>query len=341
MDTYVYVTISGADHLRVFSMDPTSGQLTLKHEVGLGKSGQAMCADPLKKNLYIALNEGDSHTIGSYAIDPQTGGLTLVGEALIEGEPCYLATDRKGGFLLAAYYILGIVTVHALDENGALRHPAVDRHETESCAHYIATDPSNCYAFVPHVAASNSIYQFHFDAGSGTLTANDAVPKLACEPGLGPRHLAFHPTLDIVYADNEQGSSVTVYRLDRGRGTLEAVQTLSTLPDAGFDGENSNAQLHIHPSGKAVYASNRGHDSIAVFAIDATTGLIRSLGQQPGEKVPRAFGIEPDGNFLLGGGDGSHRLVSYRIDDQGALEPLGEPCELGGNTAWVYPLKLG
>ena len=113
------------------------------------------------------------------------------------------------------------------------------------------------------------------------LSPNPAVPILACGSGEGPRHLAFHPNLDVVYADNEQGSSVTVYRFDTSQGTLQAVQTVSTLPEGDFRRPrktNSNAQLHIHPSGKSIYASNRGHDSIAMFAIDPDTGLIRSLG---------------------------------------------------------------
>lgn len=340
MSHYIYIPISSEDHLLVFSMDATSGQLTLNHEVKLGKSGSVVCADANQKNLYVGLRAGDSHAIASYVIDPNTGGLTSVGEVSVEGMPCYLATDRTDRYLLAAYYSDGLVTVHAIGENGALCEPTVDRHETEVCAHYIATDSSNRYAFVPHVASVNAIYQFQFDASTGKLTPNDSVPKLACEAGLGPRHLAFHPNLDIVYADNEQGSSVTVYRFDRAQGTLEVAQTVSTLPDEGFDGENSNAQLHIHPTGKAIYASNRGHDSIAMFAIDATTGLIRSLGQQPGEKTPRAFGIEPDGNFLFSGADNSYRLVPFRIDARGALEPIGEPYELGGSAGWVYPLKL-
>ena len=147
----------------------------------------------------------------------------------------------------------------------------------------------------------------------------------------------------MVYADNEQGSSVTVYRFDTSQGTLQAVQTVSTLPEEDFAGreDNSNAQLHIHPSGKSIYASNRGHDSIAMFAIDPATGLIRSLGQQPGEATPRPFAIEPEGKFMYGGGDGSTRLVSYRIDEIGRLEPFGTPCELGGSACWVYPLKVG
>ena len=340
MSYYIYIPTSN-DHLLAFSMDPASGQLTREHEVPMGKSGHAVCADPQRKNLYVGLRGGDSHAIAAYAIDPDTGGLTSVGEVPVEGMPCYLSTDKTGKFLLAAYYSDGLVTVHAIGEDGALRDPAVDRRETELCAHFIATDASNRYAFVPHVAAANSIYQFHFDVDTGKLTPNESVPVLAAGAGLGPRHLAFHPELDIVYADNEQGSSVTVYRFDGKRGTLEAVQTVSTLPDEGFDGDNSNAQLHIHPLGKSIYASNRGHDSIAMFAIDATTGMITSLGQQPGEKVPRAFGIEPNGNFLFSGADGSQKLLTFRIDERGALEPHGEPCDLGGTAGWVCPLKLG
>ena len=340
MSYYVYIPISGTTKLLVFSMDPGSGQLSRQHEVEMGKSGHAVCADPQRKNLYVGLKEGDECSIASYAIDAATGGLTLVGEVAIEGMVCYLSTDQTGKFVLAAYYMDGKATVHAIGENGALQEPAADCYETERCAHYIATDSSNRYAFVPHVAAANSIYQFYFDADSGKLRPNEAMPILACGAGLGPRHLAFHPALDIVYADNEQGSSVTVYRFDKDQGTLEELQTVSTLPPEGCEG-NSNAQIQIHPAGKFIYASNRGHDSIAMFSIDAATGLITSLGQQAGEKTPRAFGIEPQGKFLFSGADGSEKLLTFRIGESGVLEAHGDACELGGGAGWVYPLKLG
>ena len=343
MNYYMYVPISTDNQLLVFSMDADSGELELKHQIALSKSGFAVAADPKRQYLYVGLGGGDEHAIGSYTIDPATGALTPIGEVSVAAMPCYLSTDRTGRFLLAAYYLGGMATVHSIGGDGALQDPAVDTYETERFAHYIATDPSNRYAFVPHVESANSIYQFLFDADTGKLTPNPAAPILACGPGEGPRHLAFHPNLDVMYADNEQGSSVTVYRFDTSQGTLQAVQTVSTLPDEDFAGreDNSNAQLHIHPSGKSIYASNRGHDSIAMFAIDPDTGLIRSLGQQPGEATPRPFAIEPEGKFMYGGGDGSTRLASYRIDEIGRLEPFGAPCELGGSACWVYPLKVG
>jgi len=340
MSDYLYIPVGGAASLSVFSTDPVSGQIDLKHQVPLGKSGHAVCADSAGKRLYVGLGAGDTYDIAAYAIDPQNGGLSALGEVAVEGMPCYLSTDKTGKFLLAAYYSAGLATVHAIGIDGALQEEMACRYPTELYAHYIATDASNRYAFVPHVQSANSIYQFYFDADTGELTPNDTVPILACGEGEGPRHLAFHPTLDLVYADNEQGSSVTVYRFDTDSGMLSAVQTVSTLPEGGCPG-NSNAQIHIHPSGRSLYVSNRGHDSIAIFAIDPETGLITALGQQAGEEVPRAFAIDPGGHFLYSGADGSSLLRTFRIDGQGKLESLGEPCDLGGSAGWVYPLRLG
>ncbi len=339
MSYYIYIPVSGTKILG-FAMDPETGTLTRQHEVDMGMEGHAVGAGIGGKNLYVGLREGDSFAIASFAIEAQTGGLTAVGQVAVDGMPCYLAADKTGKFLLAAYYNAGMATVHAIGENGALEEPQVDCYKTERFAHYISTDPSNRYAFVPHVASANSIYQFYFDAESGKLAPNKAVPVLACGAGQGPRHLAFHPQLDVVYADNEQGSSVTVYSFDREQGTLEEIQTVSTLPPEGCEG-NTNAQLHIHPSGKFIYASNRGHDSIAMFSINASTGMITSLGQQPGEEVPRAFGIEPQGKFLFSGADRSEKLLTFRIGEDGVLKAHGEAYELGGSAGWVYPLKLG
>ncbi|NKB68097.1 MAG: beta-propeller fold lactonase family protein [Candidatus Latescibacteria bacterium] len=343
MSYYLYVPISTDNQLLVFAIAPTSGQLQLAHRTTLSKSGYAASADPTGQNLYVGLHSGDDHALASYSIDPATGALTPTGEVPVTAMPCYLSTDRSGRYLLAAYYSGGMATVHRIGSDGVLQDPAAGIYPTAPCAHYIATDPSNRHAFVPHVAATNSIYQFHLDADSGTLTPNPNQPVLAAGQGEGPRHLAFHPGLDVVYADNEQDSSVTVYRLDTSRGTLQAVQTVSTLPNGDFEGRqnNSNAQLHIHPAGTSLYVSNRGHDSIAMFSVDSATGLITSLGQQPGEPTPRAFAIEPQGKFLYGGGDGSTRLLSYRIGKSGALESFGAPQELGGSACWVYPLKVG
>ena len=338
MSHYIYIPVGNTDHLLVFAMDPNTGALKKKHEVQMGKSGHAVCADHKRQTLYVGLGQGEEYTLAAYAIDQQNGGLTTLGEVMVEGMLCYLSTDGADRFVLGAYYSAGLATVHAIGDRGAVSKLTC-RYPTEQCAHYIATDVANSYAFVPHVAATNSIYQFEFDAESGRLTPNEIMPVLAAAPGQGPRHLAFHPKLDIVYADNEQESSVTVYGYDREQGTLAAQQTVSTLPEGGWAG-NSNAQIHIHPSGKFVYVSNRGHDSIAMFATDPDTGAIRSLGQQAGEDTPRAFAIEPNGKFLYSGADRSHLLRTFRIGDDGILHEHGVPVDLGGSAGWVYPLTV-
>jgi len=339
MGHYIYIPTAGTSEMQVHRLDSATGKLALEHTVGLRAAGSALCTDPQRRFLYVTTRAAEDIAVSTYRIAPD-GGLSRIGEVDFEGcQPCYLSTDRRGGYLLAAYYSDGLVTAHPIGADGAAHGPPTARVETERCAHWIATDPSNRYAFVPHVAQANAIYQFLFDQDSGTLRPN-AVPKIAAGPGQGPRHLAFHPALDVVYADNEQECSVTVYDLDRASGTLRPRQTLSTLPAAGFEGEKSNAQLHLHPDGRAVYASNRGPDSIAVFGVDPQGGGIVSLGQQPAQPVPRAFGIDAGGDFLVSGADGSSVLTVFGIDAGGALEPVAE-YDIGAPCAWVLPVKTG
>jgi 6-phosphogluconolactonase len=203
------------------------------------------------------------------------------------------------------------------------------------------TDPSNRFAFVPHIAGANGpnrIYQFKFDENTGRLTPN-STPQVIPAEEAGPRHFCFHPSRDMLYFSNEQDCSVTAYDFDSTAGTLTALQTVSTLPE-GYEGENSCAQIQISPSGRFLYAPNRGHDSIACFTVDPSTGLLTSLGQVPSEAVPRAFSIDPTGNFLYAAGLESGRLASYRIDgDTGELEPL-EVYDVGEGPMWVLATTL-
>lgn len=339
MSHYVYVLAREVDRVVVFAMDPDSGKLTQKSEAALDGNPYTGCFSPAQDSLYVTITIDREPFVACFAVDPQTGGLTPIGQLKMEAEPCYLSVDNTERFLLAAYYSDGMVTVHARNADGTINQKAVDQHKTEKYAHFIKTDATNRFAFVPHVERANAIYHFLFDQDTGKLTPNP-VPKVAGGPGQGPRHLAFHPTLDIVYADNEQECSVTVYRFNKLNGTLAPLQTVSTLPDEGYDGEKSNAQLHLHPQARAVYASNRGPDSIAMFSIDPKTGLITSLGQQPSLKVPRPFGIDPDGDYMYVGGDASPLLVTYRIDQRGALHPLDHSYEVGKSTGWVLPVKF-
>jgi 6-phosphogluconolactonase len=181
--------------------------------------------------------------------------------------------------------------------------------------------------------------QFKFDAGTGRLTPNS---PLRLEPGelFGPRHYCFHPTLDVVYFSNEQGCSVTAYRLDGATGTLSAAQTITTLPQ-GYTARNTCSQIHLTESGRFLYVGNRGHNSIAGFAVDPATGLLTSAGQVPTEAVPSAFALDPEGNFVFAAGTASNRLASYRINaETGALTPLTAQA-VGQRPAAVLVTRLG
>jgi 6-phosphogluconolactonase len=205
---------------------------------------------------------------------------------------------------------------------------------TEKTAHCIAIDQGNRFVFVPHVAP-NAVFQFRLDATTGMLA--EAGRAEGGKPKAGPRHLAFHPTQDIAFTSDEQGSSITAYRYNSASG-LRPYQNLSTLP-ADFQGQNTTADVKVHPSGKFVWVSNRGHDSLACFAIDAN-GQLTARGHTPTEKTPRSFDIDPSGRFAFGAGEGSGKLAAFKIDqDTGELTRL-HTYDVGKSLTWVMAIQL-
>ena len=246
--------------------------------------------------------------------------------------------NKTGRYLFSAYYGEGAVAINAIDKNGAVLAPHRQWIPTDEHAHCFFPDPSNRYLFVPHTMPVNAIYQFTFDETTGELAANEVV-KVDAVYGEGPRHYEFHPSLDVVYVANENGSSVTVYDFNPDEGTLAPRQTLSTLPE-GFTERNTCAQIHIHPSGKFLYISNRGHNSIAGYAVQ-DDGSLTSLGQTPTEPIPRPFNLDPEGNFLFAAGQKSDKMAGYRIDTEtGGLTPL-KVYDVGDQPMWIMILKLG
>lgn len=267
--------------------------------------------------------------------------------------PTFLAPDRTGKYLLSAYYQGGFAAVHPLAADGAVGAAPVASVPTAPGAHAIQTDPSNRFAFVPHIArlndnvlepqrenpGPNMIAQFRFDAATGHLSASSPARVEPAER-LGPRHYCFHPTGDFVYFSNEQGCSVSLYRLDPATGALSVMQTVSSLPD-GYTARNTCSQIHLTPSGQFLYVANRGHNSIAGFAVDAATGRLTAIGHATTEAVPSAFGLDPAGHFVFAAGSASGRLASYRIDSAtGALTPL-TTYAVGQRPMAVLAARLG
>jgi 6-phosphogluconolactonase len=339
MPNVMYVSLQGDDKILRFTMDPVTGDLTPQETMMVPGGPASIAVDPARRFLYVA-RRGE-RTLASYRIDQGSGALSMIGTVPLTTDPCYISTDRKGRFVLSAYYEGRGVSIHPIGDDGAAGDPPVERLETARGAHCFQTDPSNRFAFVSHIAGRgpNEIWQFRFDERTGRVTPN-TPPKVIPDQPLGPRHYCFHPSKDLAYFSNEQGCSVSAYRFDTGAGTLTALQTVSTLP-AGYDGKTSCSKIQITPNGRFLYAPNRGHDSIACFAVDAATGLLTSLGQTPSEQIPRAFSLDPDGTFLYAAGLESGRLAAYRVDgDTGVLRPL-RTYPLGTRPMWVMIITIG
>ena len=338
MSYFMYVSLQGDDKILTFNMDAATGKLTPVRELALSGGPAPLAADPQRRCLYAARR--GSKELSSFRIDPGDGSIDMIGTVSLETDPCFLSTDRKGRFVMAAYYEGSMVTVHPIGDDGAIVDPPALRLPTARGAHSIQTDPSNSFAFVPHIAGNgpNAIFQFRFNDETSELTPNEPA-RVSPEEQLGPRHFCFHPSGDTLYFSNEQGCSVTAYRFDGPSGVLSPFQTVSTLP-YGYSGQNSCAQIQITPDGNALYAPNRGHNSVACFAIDSATHRLTPMGQVPAEPVPRAIGLDPQGKFLFAAGLESGRLSAYRVNgDTAELEYL-ETYTVGNRPMWVMVIEL-
>ncbi len=326
-----YVSLSGDDKIAALALDLQTGRLERLWDTRVEGGPAPLALSPDGRTLYAGLRR--SCQMAAFRVDPRSGRLSFLNTIDLHSDPCCIAADRTGRFLLSAYYAAGGIAVHPINERGSpVEQPAAMR-KTMPKAHCVRTDPSNRFLFLPHVGESNAIFQFLFDPASGQLHDNNP-PILRAAEGHGPRHYCYLPKGNIVYFDNEQGSSVTAYRLDPNAGTLTPFQTISTLP-RGYRGDNSCAQIWLHPSARSLYVSNRGHDSIAIFAVHPETGELTFLRAQPTLETPRAFGIDPSGAYLLAAGLETGELASYRIDpSSGLLHPLAVQ-RVGDTPMWV------
>jgi 6-phosphogluconolactonase len=352
MTDVLYVGLQDEDRIALFGIDGDSGRLTKRGDTPSPGGPSVMAISPDRETLYVGNRTQPS--IASYRIDPASGGLSLLKTAAQADAPTFMAPDRTGRYLLCAYYQGGYAAVHPIATDGSVE-AAIDKHQTAIGAHAIATDPSNRFAFVPHIArvqdnvleppknipGPNEIRQFRFDAATGRLSPNTPA-RIEQGDMVGPRHYIHHPSLDVVYFSNEQGCSVTAYRVDRATGTLSAAQTLSTLP-SGHTERATCSQIHLTPSGRYLYVGNRAANSssIAAFAADPATGQLTVLGHATTEAVPSAFCLDAAGRFLFVAGTATGRLASYRIDQQtGALVSLVEEA-VGNRPAAVLATSLG
>jgi 6-phosphogluconolactonase len=333
--SFVYISLGGEKKIAIYQLNEQDGALTHLEDVQLEGAPGCLEVDPEKKYLFASVRSAQQFL--SFSIDPQSGKLKKISTVSAGGNAAYIATDRSGNYLFSAYYGEGKVAVHRLSKNGEISPEILQTIPTDKNAHAILPDQTNQYVFVPHTGP-NAIYQFLWDAKHGVLKPNEK-PILEAAEGLEPRHLAVSEDNRFIYFDNEKASSVTAYKLDPKTGTLSPFQTISTLPE-GYDGNNSCADIELSPSGKYLYASNRGHNSIACYEVDLKSGRLKSIGQEPTEEIPRSFNIDPSGNYLYAAGQQNGKLAAYRISPEtGKLKRLAT-YEVGKSPSWVEIVKF-
>ena len=343
MSTYLYVSLQDDDVIARYDLDQDTGGLTNRTEFPLAGMPAPLATDPERRFLFAGRRRPGEFGLTSYRIAAGSGDLERINDINLGGNPVHISTDRTGRYLLSAYYYQARVGVHGFGDDGTLDPTPIEWRETGIGAHYIQTDASNRYAFVPHIAEGsqtgpNAIFQFRFHEDTGRLTTNSPDRAVPTSPE-GPRHICFNPNLDVVYSSNEQGCSVTAYRLNAATGALSPFQTIPTLPD-GYMERNTCSQIQITPSGRFLYAPNRGHNSIAGFTVDQEDGGLTAIGHTATEAVPRAFSLDLTGNFLYASGLESGRLASYRVNqDSGALEPLNV-YDIGRAPMWVLIIDV-
>jgi 6-phosphogluconolactonase len=293
----------------------------------------------LKRRLLFAVNEVGTFQgkptggVSAFKMDPASGKLSLLNQQPSMGQgPCHLALDKTGKHLLIANYGSGSVSVLPVAADGKLGAATeVIQHSGKSVhperqkgphAHCVTIAPDNRFAFVCDLGL-DKVLAYAFDAGKGKLKPHTPA-SVSLKPGAGPRHMVFRPDGRFAYVLNELASTVTAFSYDAKAGVLKEIQTLRTVPEF-YDGPNTGAEIDVHPSGKFLYSSNRGHDSVALFGIDADKGTLTFIEEQTtGGKQPRHFGIEPSAKHLAIANQKSDTLLACRIDaGNGRLKPSG------------------
>lgn len=345
-------TYTGAksEGIYAFSFDNETGQVAPLGLAAKASNPSFLAVSPDRRFLYAVNEDGQwkgqpGGSLTAYAIPAQGGTLReLNQQGSVGAAPCHLSVDATGRVVLAANYTGGSVVAFPVRPDGSLGpRSAFIQHtgssvnpdrQKEPHAHSINLSPDNRFAFAADLGL-DQIRVYRLDPTVGSLTPNDP-PAATVAPGSGPRHFAFTPDGTRACVINEMLSTLTSFTYDAGRGVLREVQTASTLPP-GFTGGNSTAQVCVHPNGRFVYGSNRGDDSIAVFAVSPEGRLnwVERVSTQG--KTPRNFHLDPSGRFLWAANQNSDSIVLFRVDaGTGKLTPAGTTLSVGSPVCVVF-----
>ena len=337
-----------------FRFNPSTGTVTSLGLMAEIPSPSFMAASPNGRFLYTAnereYNEVMGNKVSTFSIDAQTGRLTLLKRTPSQGDgPAHVVVDPTGKVVVVANYRGGNVAVLPITNDGTLGDAtSVDQHygrggdperQATPHAHGVALSPDNKYALVAEHGI-DQVMVYRFDAARGTL-APGTPPSFKTPPSRAPRHVVFHPNGKFAYVINELAGSLTVFAFSGADGTLRELQTVSTTP-VGFSGGNTGAEVVIDKGGRFVYTSNRGPETIGVFAIDSATGTVSLVEHVPtGGKTPRNIALDPTGAFMFAGNQASNTLAVFRVDAKtGRLRSTGQLYDVPGPTSIVFvPVK--
>lgn len=327
-----------SEGIYVSELDLHSGKLADARLAAKAINPSFVAIHPSRRFVYAVgeINDFQGNKTGgvsAFAVDASTGQLTRINQQSSHGAgPCHLIVDAAGKNVLVANYGGGSVACLQIKEDGSLGSAsAVIQHEGSSVnprrqtgphAHSINLDADNRFAVAADLGL-DKVLIYRFESETGKLTPHEPS-SVSVRPGGGPRHFTFHPGGRFAYANNEITSTLTAFAYDAGRGVLEEIHTVSTLPD-DVHGDNSTAEVRVHPNGRFVYVSNRGHNSIAIFAVDRASGRLSPAGHEPTRgEIPRNFNLDPTGRYLLAANQNTHNVVVFRIDEKtGQLQATG------------------
>ena len=338
-------TYTGGESKGIYrgKFDSKTGELTDVELAAEMENPSFLAIHPSGKFLYAVgevakFNDESTGFVASFSLDPATGELSPLNQVASSGTaPCHLTVDKNGNYVLVANYSSGTASVISINEDGTLgERTAFQQHTGSSAnkqrqegphAHSINLDADNKFAFVADLGL-DKVMVYRFDPKTGKLEPNDP-PSVDIQAGAGPRHFSFHPSGKFAYVINELNSTITTMKYDSAKGVLEPIQSVSTLPSDHTDASYT-AEVVVHPSGKFVYGSNRGHDSIAAFQVDQKTGEISATAiESTRGETPRNFVVDPTGSFLLAENQNSNTITIFKINQEtGALEGTNEVVDV-------------
>jgi 6-phosphogluconolactonase len=340
MPTVVYVACAGPTEIRRFALDEERGTLApldvvpVPGHAGASPSNLPMAFGPDRTTLYAALRT-PPFPVTAFAVDPASGKLAARGTAALPAPMAYIAAGRGGRTLLGASYVNGLVSVSPI-ASGDVQAPPTQVVSTPPKAHCIIRGRRENIVYATTVDG-NAILVFRQDAVTGTLVP--AQPdRILCRPGSGPRHLALHPRLAVLYCVNETAGTLAAFATD-DEGALHELQ-YETLMPAGFTGNARAADLHVTPDGRFAYASVRATSMIGVFRIDPASGRLSRIALLDVEGSPRSFAIDPHGRFLICAGQTDNVVAVYAVDRESGALTRTHRISVPENPSWVETLTL-